>query len=226
MFTVRRSYLEEYRRVVDTEWGDEDNLVRTIMGNPDPVSWQANAGSAWDELLTFVAERSLATGSVPVGRTAPNGEVYLFEPGAVRDALAEIGPGVWKVQGSKVYHTPGGLVRVTGETDHQCGEVVTDVKAKWSAIDPEEYEPSLQWRFYLSIHEARVFRYCCYLFAEPDDVGLCRLKSTASFRFWRYADLERDCAEWAHRFLCWAKGKGIEGYLNSSPEVLGDSQEV
>jgi hypothetical protein len=112
-----------------------------------------------------------------------------------------------------VYDTPFGPVRVTGELDHLCGEVVTDVKAKWTPIDPQEYEPSLQWRFYLSLTESRAFRYCVYQFADPDELGYCRLKDTASFRFWRYAELERDCIEWAGRFSAWAYGNGLERFL-------------
>ena len=82
-----------------------------------------------------------------------------------------------------------------------------------SAIDARDYEASLQWRFYLLIHEGACFRYNLFDFANPKE-GCCELRDIVSVRFWPYAGLESECRAWLKRFIEWAGDRRLLGLLD------------
>ncbi len=51
MIRVSTTTLEQYRRVIETEYASEGELAASIRGEPFTRTWQMAAGAAWDELL-------------------------------------------------------------------------------------------------------------------------------------------------------------------------------
>lgn len=210
MITVRVSTLEQFRRVMTTEYAPESELIGTLHGKPPAPSWQMEAGTAWHKVL----ENPVAHAQIDFTDPAHPTQYYLsgdytFSAEAVNAALECIGPGVREMLGSK--EIAG--VRVQGTCDHMRGLLVQDAKTKFSTPDARDYEKSLQWRLYLLIHGAACFKYNLFDFRDPKD-GYCELKDIVSFRFWPYDGMADDCAMWVKCFLDWAGQKKLLGYLD------------
>lgn len=216
MIRVRVSTLEAFRRVVATEYGREDELVAAIKAGQEggPANVHMRAGTAWHALLAMpkeeLAERYDATQGVHVQ------DVFAFD--GVDGARRHVGPGVCEVTTRQVYDAFGVPVEVKGTTDHMRGLDLQDHKAKFSALDAKDYEPSLQWRFYLSLFGARSFRYNLFAFKEPADwlvSNLCELREILSFTFWPYPGMDDELRSWLHRFVSWARDRDLMGYLEA-----------
>lgn len=102
-----------------------------------------------------------------------------------------------------------GPVNVSGTCDHIRGLMIRDTKCKFTPIDAKSYEQSLQWRFYLLLHEADCFAYDLLAFKE--DNHRLELLDIVTVRFWRYDGLEDDCRQWAERFAQWYESKFPKG---------------
>lgn len=214
MIRVRRSFLEEFRVLVATDYDDEGALVRAIQGNPDPPNWMMEAGTAWHACLehperTYRFEADLHQYGV-----------YTFAAEAVTVGRQLLGPGVWELPGSRVFETDAGPVEVTCTADHVRGLVIQDQKTKFTLPYPEDYEDALQWRFYLAVHGAKVFRYNLWHHKEPTPEGFCELKDVVSFNFWAYPGLDDECREWAGRFAAWAESRGLTRYLTPKRQAV------
>lgn len=216
MIRIRRSFLEDFRRVLETPYGDEAALVRAIKGQPDPVSWQADAGTAWHAILSDapgVNDDCLERGDVGFGD-------YWFSAEDANEASDYVGPGLTEVPGqwmtACVWNLPLRWLRepvvITGTADHIHGLKLQDHKCKFTPCNAQDYEQALQWRFYLLIHQCSVFQYNLFSFSDPKD-GYCRLKDVISFRFFPYAGMEGECRDWVRRFVEWAGDKGLFPYL-------------
>lgn len=223
MIYVRASTLEAYRRCVETDFGREDELVTAIEGGQVDTegTWQQRCGTAFHAILANpekhhrTAPRMAGDAPVPVDEYHA-GEWHWYGP-TVRDVLAELGPGRCEVRAGIEVPTRWGPVTVSGQADRLSGLCVRDAKCTWSAPDPELYEPSLQWRWYLLIHERRWFCYDLFHMKEPAADGLVELKEFYSFRQWGYEGMEQHCKDWLSRFLAWACNKGLLEDLERKP---------
>ena len=205
----------------ETEYGREDQLIASIKGAPFLKSWQMNAGESWDQVL-----------SRPLGvpRAFEQSGHYCFDIEAVRQAKLILGPGVWQVKATKVFNIGGVPVCLVAKADHACGLFLSEVKAKFSQVDVTDYDPSLQHRCYLLCHEAAAVRYVLFSFKDPVEStdfegrpkNYCQLRDITSFRYWTYAGLHDEVAEWLHSFLGWAERWNLLKHLEregSTPEV-------
>jgi hypothetical protein len=212
---ISATWLEEFRRCLETEWGNEAELAANIRGKPFEPRWQMVAGSCWHHILQY-PERYYDPDS---GRYTA--EPYFWGENDVHRALEHIGDGLWEVKTVKTYPTPLGPADVVCKCDHILGLVIQDNKAKFSQKSVQDYEDSLQWRFYLDVHEAEVFRYNLWTMKEPRGkkakagAGHLTLKPDAPlfFNFWRYADLEAECQGWVIAFLDWACRRELYPFL-------------
>lgn len=206
--------LESFRRLLQTEYGSEEELIAQIMGKPFEPTWQMRAGTAWHACL----EKHPRTGAYALCTSGG----FSFSALHVCEALGHIGPGIWEVKAARVFDIGWHHANVVAQTDHCRGLLIQDNKTKFSPADARDYEASLQWRFYLAIHGAPRLRYNLFSFKDPDEQGYCELKDILSFSFWDYAGLESDCRFWLTEFLLWAGSKNLLSYLNregSSPTV-------
>lgn len=252
MIRVTVTQLESFRRVLDTEYGSEEELVASVRGEPYKPSWQMEAGTAWHDLLAtpraemcdrkrsagnyYVCE-SAAASAAESARRSVGGETvghfrcpeclcwhvgkpgtlfrngYVFADRDVTAARLHVGPGLHEVKALRVWQIGPHAVNVVAQADHVNGLALQEHKTKFSPPDPKDYEPSLQWRFYLAVHGAAVLRYNLWHFKEPDD-GFLELRGAVSFRLWPYAGLESDCRAWLTRFVEWAESKRLLGHLD------------
>lgn len=218
MIRLRVSTLEEYRRLVMTDFGSESELVDRLKRGQwvdGPSNWQMDAGTAWHAVLADpIRHKSIAFDkdgkprSVYVGGSPEKDTEYEFDGEAVHAALRHQVPGLREVTGRKVFTVGGTPVQVQGTCDHIRGLFIRDSKAKFSTPEARAYQPSLQWRFYLSIFDAASFTYDLFDFADPKE-RYCRLKDIVSFRLWAYPDLDLECRDWIGRFLSWADGRKL-----------------
>ncbi len=210
MIRLRVSTIEAFRRVVDTDYAPEEELVATLkrgQWTDGPANWQMLAGTAWHRAMALEPADDVL--EWPCGTTACCYGDYSFDSGDIQEALAYCGPGLREITGRRVLcNWHGEAVEIEGTADLVQGLVVTDHKTKFSQADPSDYEESLQWRLYLLIHEAQVFRYNLWEMKDPVS-GYCALKDVYSFRLWPYPWMKQDCLAWICRFLSWANDKDL-----------------
>lgn len=197
---VSTTSIEAYRRVMETEYGSEIELMAQIRGERVEMPWRVHAGSAWHAALETGQPRDLTVSA------------YYFADDHVQAGREWIGPGVWEVKATRIFYTPYGPVTVVAQADHCRGLFIQENKTKFSTPDARDYETSLQWRFELLVHEAALVRYNLFDFADPKE-GYCELRNITSFKFWPYAEMENDCMTWLESFLVWADTKSLLGFL-------------
>lgn len=212
MIRIRTSTLEQFRKVCQTDFQPESELAERIVkgqwSDDRDVPWYMHAGTAWHRALAL----ELPDNCLPDHTQVRYGD-YWFTPEDINEGIATFGPGLREVTGWRTWDVGGLKVQVEGAADHLYGLVVQDAKAKFSDVDPSDYEQSLQWRMYCLIHHARVFRYVLFNFKDPDKAGFLRLKDTYWFSTWAYPDMEADVLVWLHRFMDWARTRGLIHYL-------------
>lgn len=103
-------------------------------------------------------------------------------------------PAIRELRGFKRY----GELAVTGCVDCLDGRRVDDHKTT-SRFDAERYLAGYQWRFYLDIFEADVFRW--NVFEIRNTKGLIyEVSDPQTLEVCRYPNLERDCEQLAREF--------------------------
>jgi len=202
--------LEAYRRVVETEYASESELIASIRGERIPETWQMAAGSAWDNLLSGAGEVAVFNVDETTYHACGG---FTFKEDHVEAARKHLGPGLWQVKVEKFIDSSLGPVCLVAKVDKVRGLFVDEVKAKFSTVDARNYERSLQWKLYLLCHEAAAVRYSLFDFANPDKARYCDLRDIVSFRFWRYRGLEQECRQWVEGFLDWASSRGLMPFL-------------
>jgi hypothetical protein len=218
MIRIRRSFLEDYRRVVASDFGDEAALIRAVKGNPDPPNWMMECGTGF--------HRALA-GEPPDEYGPDKANELRFGQAWFRDedidaGKAHVGRGLHEVLARKRIEIAGHVVEVEGTADWVLGLVLQDHKCKWTTPDARDYEGSLQWRVYLWLHDAAMLRYNLFSFKDPDPEGLVKLKEIVSFKFWRYDGMEAEIAEWVRRFVEWADERSLLPYLAALKKTKGN----
>lgn len=213
---ISTTIVEDYRRLLQAEYQRdtaEEELIAKIKGTPFEPTWQMRAGKAWHSIIETpdAYERTYQEAGVQ-DQIYYEYDGFRFDAGAVKVARERIGPGLWEVKGTRRFTLSGQEVTVVAQADHMHGLFIQDNKATWSNPGAFDYEPSLQWRFYLLVHAAASFTYNKFAFREPKD-GYCELHNLLSFRFWTYPDIETDCRRWLALFLAWAESRGLSRYL-------------
>lgn len=99
-----------------------------------------------------------------------------------------------------------GDLTVTGQTDGLNGKVIVDHKTT-SSFDAESYLGGYQWRFYLDLFEADVFRWQVFELLQytDDPEKFYRVTGPHHLAAYRYPALRRDCELMAADFLAFAR---------------------
>ena len=183
---ARVSNIEAHRRWMNWkplfEGQDEpslDDLIRQIT--TDEPSEAMMAGTAFHAAI----------------EAAGDGDHETFEADGFRFILpdADIAlPVIRELRGFKDY----GDLLVTGKVDCLDGKVVIDHKTT-SRVDFERYLEGCQWRFYLDIFEADVFRWHVFELKEVGDKTY-EVKPPQTLEARRYPELGADCERLAAEF--------------------------
>lgn len=204
--------IDAFRLLVETDWYDEMELIAKIKREPTEMSWQAQCGIAIHRALEadvqLAHDQLLEAGDYRVdAATLARVREAVMRPPAT-GSFKEL-----RILGG-MHLSSGVWVTLSGRLDEMWGSAIFDYKCKFSTWSVEDYERSLQWRYYLGITGARCFVYNILNFMEPTKkLGLLRFKSAEVLRMWNYPELERDCVQWLTNFLDWAAAKELLPYL-------------
>lgn len=192
---TRVSNIEAHRRWMNWkplfEGQDEptlEDLVRQIT--TDEPSEAMMAGTAFHAAI----------------ENAADGDHETFEAMGYRFRLpdAEIAlPSIRELRGFKDY----GALTVSGKVDCLEGNVVIDHKTT-SRVDFERYLEGCQWRFYLDIFEAEVFRWHIFEIKEVGERDY-EVRPPQAVEARRYPELSSDCARLASEFHDFALRVGL-----------------
>lgn len=187
MITARVSHLESFRRWREDEDQTVEDLIRFITKDEPTEAMQA--GTAFHKALEFATEGEHAVLSA-------NGYTFDLSAGVVElPAIREL----------RAYHRYGDLT-ITGQVDGLHGRTVVDHKTT-ARCDPERYLDGAQWRYYLDIFGADVFRWHIFEIKEvaPKEYLVAAPQILTAYRYPEmHAYCERLAAEYlefASRFL-------------------------
>lgn len=192
---ARVSNIEAYRRWLNWqplfEGQDEptlDDLVRQLT--TDEPSEAMMAGTAFHAAIEAAQDGDHETFAA-MGYTfhLPDAEIAL--------------PPIRELRGFKDY----GPLQVTGKVDCLEGKVVVDHKTT-SRVDFERYLEGCQWRFYLDIFGADVFRWHVFEIKEIEEKTY-RVSVPQTLEARRYPELGADCARLADAFHEFAVRVGL-----------------
>lgn len=192
---ARVSSIEAYRRWLNWKplHGDEeeptvDDLLRYLTSDePSPAMM---AGTAFHAAI----ER------------AGHGDHEFFEADGYRFLLPEAEIELPEIRELRAFKDYGSLT-VTGKVDCLSGRVVIDHKTT-SRVDMERYLEGCQWRFYLDIFEADVFRWHVFEIKEVGD-RVYSVKAPQTLEAVRYPGLHDDCAQLAEDYAGFAFQYGL-----------------
>lgn len=196
--------LDSYRRYRDNDEMSLQELLRRLH-RLDPPSDAMRAGTALHSLLEAPQTGSLS--SAEISSAEIDGHHFTFS----LDASLPLLP-FRELHGKRIYEVNGEEIEVRGKVDTFDGFAVEDHKLTQSTFDAERYFTSYQWRLYLSLFNARKFRYNVFTgkFLNVDEAGLqCwEITDFQRLELCRYPELEDDItreleeyAEFAHHHL-------------------------
>ena len=223
---VSASRVDEFRKVVETDWAQEALLISSIRERTQ-LGWQAQYGTALHACIEEPARWRVADGSylyVPHGNDGVAST--LKWPAVVVDACVAAWPKgcVWERRCEKDYTVDGEPVTIAGRIDAAHGLVIVEGKTKFGHVDPTEFADSLQWRFYL---DANPWAACVeyrlheiggmYSDKETGELriakGCPKLEEIHVFRMWRQPELSEPIERWLREFIAWAKNRGLADKL-------------
>ena len=185
MSIVRVSTLEGFRWWQNSDLDWEWYLNREKEGANEKML----AGTAFHEFM----------------ETIPSGEFDSFQQDGhtfVFDCSVDVAlPQISEIRTSKQY----GNLTVTGKCDGLSGLTISDYKLIIGhAIDGEQYMESYQWRYYLDLFEANIFRYIVFeareMEGESPDSSYYKITDVHTLLQYRYPGLRDDCERLAKEF--------------------------
>lgn len=183
--TVRVSILEDYRWWSNSELDWDWYIAKQTEGANEKMQ----AGTAFHKFMENAKLGELDT-------FQQDGYTFVF------DCEASVAlPQISEVRTQKVY---GGLT-VTGKCDNLSGKTITDYKLIIGhAIDGEQYMESYQWRYYLDLFDANIFRYIVFEAREMEgktsDSTHYKIIDVHTLHQYRYLELREDCERLAKDF--------------------------
>lgn len=168
---------------------------------------EAEAGKFIDELLHgFAPSAAMQAG------TAFHKALELAEPGVIGPELHSEGhvftfrgdfevrlPAIRELRASRTYMVDGEPIVISGQVDGIEGLRIDDHKTT-SRFDPDRYLTGYQWRLYLDIFGASVFRWNVFELNELDVPGHYEVRDQHTLEQYRYPRLHDDCQALVERF--------------------------
>lgn len=197
----RVSNIEAFRQWRDDDEAELSDLVSRVVGTFEPTE-AMQAGTAFHKALEVAAEGFAA---------ALETEGYRFHIDC--DITVELAA-IREIRASKTYMVDGLPFIVSGQLDAIEGKRIDDHKTT-SRFDPERYLDGYQWRLYLDIFDADLFRWNVFEIKQEAvlESGFQEWTVTAAHRLeqHRYPELGEDCARIVGQFArlvrsaAWAK---------------------
>lgn len=173
--------------------GDVEPTVEEIVARitKDEPSEQMLVGTAFH----LAMERAAAGSSYE--RFEADGYTFLLP-----DAEIELST----IREMRAYHAYGDLT-VTGKVDSIDGRIVMDHKTT-KTVDFDRYLEGCQWRFYLDIFGAEIFRWHIFQIKEQE-ARVYKVSAPQVLEARRYPELHADCEVLAAEYLGFARQVGL-----------------
>jgi hypothetical protein len=183
---ARVSNLESFRQWKDSEDLGVGWLIDRIFGDsPSPAMLAGTAFHKAIETVDYAEFENLSA----------NGYTFQFNC----DCEIEVAK-IRELRGFRKY----GDLTVSGQCDCLIGKTIVDHKTT-SQFDPDRFMFGYQWRYYLDIFEADVFRWNVFEISEADDPMSYVVKNYHRLEQMRYPEMHDDCAKLAQEFEEFAK---------------------
>jgi hypothetical protein len=193
--TFRVSEVESFRQWRDDEEAELDVLLARLRGQTE-ASEAMLAGTAFHKALELAPVKEHAT-------LHALGYTFNFA-GDFELAI----PTIREIRASKTYTGEDFAITVSGQLDTIEGKRVEDHKTT-GRFDPERYLGGYQWRYYLDIFGADVFRWNVFEIAcneDADPPGMVwDVYAAHRLEQYRYPGMERDCERLAHDLAQFAR---------------------
>jgi hypothetical protein len=181
--TFRVSEVESFRQWKTTEDAELETLLARMRGQSE-ASEAMLAGTAFHKALE-VAQVGSASTLQALG--------YTFNiAGDFEIAL----PVIREVRASKTYTADDFAITISGQLDAIEGKRVEDHKTT-GRFDPDRYLGGYQWRYYLDIFGADLFRWNVFEIAGTDDPLAWEVNSLHRLEQYRYPGMGADCEKLA-----------------------------
>jgi hypothetical protein len=144
--TYRVSNVESFRQYEQDEEAEADDLIANIRGEKAPSAAML-AGTAFHKALELAQAGDVSE------RVEALGHVFTF----ACDVEVEAAP-VREMRASKTYMVDGEPITISGQVDALFGKRIDDHKTT-GRFDPERYIAGCQWKLYLDIFGADLFRW-------------------------------------------------------------------
>lgn len=186
MTAHRVSNLEQFRQYESDPDFELSDLLERLQWNS--VSSPAMlAGTAFHKAL------ELADSGVADTLEA-NGYTFTFRG----DFDLELSP-IRELRAFKTYHVDGQPFIVTGQVDEIHGRTVIDHKTT-GRFDPDRYLDGFQWRLYLDIFGADLFRWNVFEMKPGDEPMQYEITAAHRLEQYRYPALADDCQSLVERY--------------------------
>lgn len=213
MHTIRVTQLEKFRRYRDSvsSFDTEQSVIDTLSGEfkGNEYTW---IGSAFHKIIE-IGESAWNDGIVNVeGKDIRFNESQKNAAIAYRNSMPEA---FHEIRLNKVFKTSFGNVTISGCADIIHGNIIHDIKTKYSSPVQQEYIDSCQWKFYLEIFEADrfvfdLFQFCNYkIDANGLDVSGLKLKEIDPIPCLRYNNMETDNNILLNDFMDWIDSRNL-----------------
>lgn len=181
---ARVSNIESFRRWREDEDQTAEELVRFITVDEPTEAMQA--GTAFHKALELAQEGEH-------GVLSADGYIFHAPDGAVElPSIREL----------RAYGQYGGLT-VTGQVDGLHGRLIIDHKTT-KRCDPERYLAGCQWKFYLDIFGADIFRWHIFEISETAP-KVYHVAPPQELTAYRYPEMHTYCERLAADYLEFAK---------------------
>jgi len=182
---IRVSALESFRRWRLDEELPIGDLMNSLTSNVETEAMRR--GTALHKALEIAEPGEHET-------LAAMGYTFTFAGGIVAV------PAVREVRAYGRY----GELTVTGQTDGLDGIVIVDHKTT-SSFDAEKYLAGYQWRFYLDLFHADIFRWQVFEVREGGDERAYNVGEPHKLTAYRYPGMRQDCEALAGEFTAFAR---------------------
>jgi hypothetical protein len=180
VMTFRVSEAESFRQWQQDEEADLDLLLARMRGESE-ASEAMLAGTAFHKALELA----------PTGLHSSNigalGYEFRFS-----DEFELALPNVREVRAGRTYMVDGEPIVISGQLDAIEGKRVEDHKTT-GRFDPERYLGGYQWRLYLEIFGADVFRWNIFEIRVMDDPLVWEVFAAHRLEQFRYPGMGADC---------------------------------
>lgn len=204
--SFRVSNVEAFRQWRDDEDAELDSLLDKLRGTFQPTPAML-AGTAFHKALEESKPGDEADTLTALGHT------FL-----IRANISLHIPEIREVRADKAYIVDGSPIRISGQLDTISGKQIEDHKTT-ARFDPERFIGGYQWRLYLDIFGADVFRWNVFEMApvEADDMPANTWEVFAFHQLsqYRYPGLHADCQSLVDDFARFVRSE--EALIRSMP---------